>query len=123
MPRKRDYQKWGKIISLIGGALFVIGGILLFFAHFLTGFTLDPLTSNFVVFFFNISLPSQSYFLILGIIGVALGAFAIIIANAERSDLLSGILLIVIGIVGLGIPGLFTFAGGILYLIASAKKR
>ena len=119
MPRKRDYQKWGKIISLIGGALFVIGGILLFFAHFLSGFTLGQLTSNFIVFLFGINVN----LLVLGIIGVALGAFAIIIANAERSDLLSGILLIVIGIVGLGIPGLLTFVGGILYLIASAKKR
>ncbi len=119
MPRKRDYQKWGKIISLIGGALFVIGGILLFFAYFLPAFTLDQLTSNFIVYLFGINVN----FLVLGIIGVALGAFAVITANAEWSDLLSGILLIVIGIVGLGFPGLLTVVGGILFLIASAKKR
>lgn len=119
MARKRDYQKWGKIFSLIGGALFVIGGILLFFAHFLQAFDLDRLTSNFVVYLFGIYVN----FLVLGIIGVALGAVAIVITNAEISDLLSGIFLIVIGIIGLGIPGLFTVIGGILFLIASAKKR
>jgi len=119
MARKRDYQKWGKIFSLIGGVLFVIGGLLLFLAHFLPAFTLGGLASNFIVYFFGVNVD----FLVLGIIGVALGAFAIIIANAERLDLLSGILLIVIGLVGLGIPGLFAVIGGILYLIASAKKR
>jgi len=120
MARKRDLQKWGKIISLIGGVLFVLGGILLFLGHFGI-LTLNPPANDLVIktVLFNVSLQ----FWHIGLIGIILGAGSLILVNAEVSDLLTGILLIVISIFGLGIPGLFTFIGGILYIVASTMKR
>ena len=59
----------------------------------------------------------------LAIIGVVLGAGIIITVSAEPPDLVTGIILLVIGVFGLGIPGFFTVIGGILFIIASTRKR
>ena len=61
--------------------------------------------------------------IILAILGVVIGAGIIILVGAEPPDLVTGILLIVLGIFGLGIPGLFAVVGGILFIIASTRKR
>jgi hypothetical protein len=120
MAKKRDFQRWGKIISLIGGVLFVLGGILLFLGQFGI-LTLTPLANDLVIktVLFNVILQ----FWLIGLIGIILGAGSLILVNAEVDNLLTGILLIIIGIFGLGIPGLFTFIGGILYIVASTRKR
>ncbi|MCG3215869.1 MAG: hypothetical protein KAS63_04100 [Candidatus Heimdallarchaeota archaeon] len=121
MARKLDYIKWGKILSIVGGILFVIGGALLLIAHFVGNFTLNPIASDIII-----KTPFYSFGLrqiLLAIIGIVLGALTIILVTLEISVLATGILLIVIGILGLGFPGLFVFIGGILYIIASTKKR
>ncbi len=76
-----------------------------------------------VVFSVLENLTEFNMLLVLAILGVAFGAISIILVNAEISDLATGIILIIIGILGLGFPGLFLVIGGILYIIASTKKR
>ena len=122
MARKQEYIKWGKILSIIGGILFVIGGVLLLLANFIPSFTLTPIASDIIIktpFWWITGLR----LIILAIIGIVLGALTIILVTSEIDALATGILLIVIGIIGLGFPGLFTVIGGILYIIASTKKR
>jgi len=121
MARKQEYIKWGKILSIIGGILFVIGGALLLLANFIPSFTLTSVASDIIIktpfYVFELRL------IVLAIIGIVLGALTIILVTSEIDVLATGILLIVIGIVGLGFPGLFNVIGGILYIIASTKKR
>ena len=121
MARKQEYIKWGKILSLIGGVLFIVGGVLFLLATFISAFTLTPLASDIII-----KTPFYTFGLqviVLAIIGIVLGALTIILVTSEIDLLVTGILLIVIGIIGLGFPGLFTVIGGILYIIASTKKR
>ncbi|MCK4846018.1 MAG: hypothetical protein KAS95_10105, partial [Candidatus Heimdallarchaeota archaeon] len=68
-------------------------------------------------------LQNINYMLVIAFIGIVIGALVTISINLHVSDLARGIILIVLAIIGLGIPGLFTFISGILYIIASTKKR
>ncbi|MCG3222032.1 MAG: hypothetical protein H7641_11700 [Candidatus Heimdallarchaeota archaeon] len=127
MVTKKELIKWAKIFSLIGGVLFVLGGLLLFIDYFLTTSILPDIARDIiiktVVFSVLENLSEFNFILVLAILGVAFGAISIIIVNAEISDLATGIMLIIIGILGLGFPGLFLVIGGIIYIIASTRKR
>ena len=121
MARKQQYIKWGKILSLIGGILFILGGALLLLANFIPSFTLDSIVSDIIIktpFY-----PLGLQLIVLAIIGIVLGALTIILVTSEIDVLATGIILIALGIIGLGFPGLFNVIGGILYIIASTKKR
>ncbi|MHA1953361.1 MAG: hypothetical protein ACXAAM_04000 [Candidatus Heimdallarchaeaceae archaeon] len=127
MVTKKELIKWAKVFSLIGGVLFVLGGLLLFIDYFLTTSILPDIARDIViktvVFSVLENLSAFNFLLVLAILGVAFGAISIIIVNAETSDLATGIILIIIGILGLGFPGLFLVIGGIIYIIASTRKR
>lgn len=127
MVTKKELQKWAKIFSLVGGVLFVLGGLLLFINNFLTTSILPTIVQDIiiktVVFSILENLSEFNMLLVLAILGVAFGAISIILVNAEISDLATGIILIIIGILGLGFPGLFLVIGGIIYIIASTRKR
>ena len=127
MAPKKELIKWAKIFSLIGGVLFVLGGLLLFIDYFLTTSILPDIARDIViktvVFSVLENLSTFNFILVLAILGVAFGAISIILVNAEISDLATGIILIIIGILGLGFPGLFLVIGGIIYIIASTRKR
>jgi hypothetical protein len=127
MVTKKELQRWAKIFSLIGGVLFVLGGLLLFIDYFLTTSILPTIARDIiiktVVFSVLENLSGFNYILVLAILGIAFGAISIILVNAEVSDLATGIILIIIGILGLGFPGLFLVIGGIIFIIASTRKR
>jgi hypothetical protein len=121
MARKRDLRRWGQILSYTGGVLFALGGALLFLDYFIDAFTLEGIVQDLVLKTILIGVPIIE--IVLAILGVVIGAIIIIIVGAEPPDLVTGILLIVFGIFGLGIPGLFVVIGGILFIIASTRKR
>ena len=127
MVTKKELIKWAKVFSLIGGVLFVLGGLLLFIDYFLTTSILPDIARDIViktvVFSVLENLSAFNFILVLAILGVAFGAISIILVNAEISELTTGIILIIIGILGLGFPGLFLVIGGIIYIIASTRKR
>ena len=127
MATKKDFQKWAKIFSLLGGILFIIGGLLLFIDYFLTSSILPKIAQDIIIktVIFSVleNLSGFNYILVLAILGIAFGAISIILVNAEISDLATGIILIIIGFFGLGFPGLFLVIGGIIYIIASSRKR
>lgn len=119
MIRKRDLVNSAKIISYIGGVLYVLGASLLFLDHFIEGFNLHYVGDRLINYFFGIEVN----ILILAIISVIIGAGIIILLGAEISYLITGIILLVLAIIGLGIPAIFAICGGILYIIAFTKKR
>jgi hypothetical protein len=117
--RKRDIVNSARIISYIGGVLYVLGATLLFLAHFIAAFDLGYYGSRLIIYLFDLT----NNLLILAIVGVVIGAGIIILLGAETSHLLTGILLLLLGIAGLGIAAIFPIAGGILFLIAYTRKR
>ena len=122
MARKRDLRRWGQILSYSGGVLFALVGALLFLDYFVDAFTLEgTITKDLIIKTILFTVPINE--IILAILGVVIGAGIIILVGAEPPDLVTGILLIVLGIFGLGIPGLFAVVGGILFIIASTRKR
>lgn len=121
MARKRDLQRWAQILSYTGGVLFALGAALLFLNHFLPSPYLPNIVQDLIVKTVLFTVPLTT--IVLAIIGVVLGATVIILVGAEPPDLVTGIILIIIGIFSLGIPGLFTVVGGILFIIASTRKR
>ena len=121
MARKRDLRRWGQILAYTGGILFAFCGALLFLDYFIDSFTLEGIAQNLILYTILFAVPMAA--IILAIIGVVLGAGIIILVGAEPPDLVTGILLIVLGIFGLGIPGIFAVVGGILFIIASTRKR
>ena len=116
--RKRDLVNSARIISYIGGVLYVLSAALLFIDHFVSSFSLD-IGSRILCYFFNINVN----ILVLAIVSVIIGAGIIILLGAETDHLLTGILLIVLAIVGLGVIAVFPLVGGILFIIAFTKKR
>ena len=117
--RKRDLVNSARIISYIGGVLYVTGSALLFLAHFIDKFDLGYYGSRVIMYLFDLT----DNLLILAIVGVVIGAGIIILLGAETSHLLTGILLITLAIVGLGVAAIFPIAGGIIFIIAYTKKR
>lgn len=116
---KRDLVNSARIISYIGGVLYVLGAAILFLDHFLDNFSLGEIGDKLIIYLFDLT----DNILILAIVAVVLGAGIIILLGAETSQLLTGILLIVLAIVGLGVVAIFPITGGILYIIAHTKKR
>ena len=122
MARKRDLRRWGQILSYSGGVLFALGGALLFLDYFVDAFTLEgTIVSDLIIKTILFTVPIRE--IVLAILGVVIGAGIIILVSAEPPDLVTGIILILLGIFGLGIPGLFAVVGGILFIIASTRKR
>lgn len=121
MARKREIQRWAQISSYTGGVLFALGAALLFLNHFLPSPFLPNIVQDLIVKTVLFTVPLTT--IILAIISVVLGAIIIILVGAEPPDLVTGIILIVLGLFGLGIPGIFAVVGGILFIIASSRKR
>ncbi|GAH26750.1 unnamed protein product [marine sediment metagenome] len=121
MARKRDLRRWGQILAYTGGVLFALCGAVLFLSEFIDGFSLEGIFQDLILYTILFAVPMTV--IVLGIIGVVIGAGIIILVGAEPPDLVTGILLIVFGIFGLGIPGIFAVVGGILFIIASTRKR
>ena len=120
MARKRDLRRWGQILAYVGGILFAFSGALLFLDYFIDSFTLG-IAQDLILY--TILFAVHMADIVIAIIGVVLGAGIIILVGAEPPDLVTGILLIVLGISGLGIPGIFAVVSGILFIIASTRKR
>ncbi len=122
MARKRDLRRWGQILSYSSGILFALGGALLFLDYFVDAFTLEgTVTQDLIIKTILFTVPIAE--IVLAILGVVLGAGIIILVSAEPPDLVTGIILIILGIFGLGIPGSVAVVGGILFIIASTRKR
>ena len=121
MASKRDLRRWGQILSYTGGILFALGGALLFLDYFIDAFALNQVIQDIVIKTILFTVPIGE--IVLAILGVVIGAIIIILVGAEPPDLVTGIILILLGIFGLGFPGLFAVIGGILFIIASTRKR
>ena len=121
MARKRELILWGKILGLSGGVSFALGAGLLFLDFFLKARFLGLIGEGLIVktLMFGVNIDV----LFLAIISVALGTVVILTVSAEPKPLVAGIILIVVGIFGLGIPGLITVVAGIIYIIAATRKR
>ena len=117
--RKRDLVTSATIISYIGGVLYVLGAAILFLDHFIDGFSLGEVGDKLIIYLFNLT----ENILILAIVAVIMGAGIIILLGAETSHLLTGIILLILAIVGLGVIAIFPLTGSILFLIAHTKKR
>ena len=121
MARKNEYIRWGKMSAYLGGILFIIGGLVLLIYHFMDR-TLGSIEYDLIVKS-SFILQNINSLLVIAFIGIVIGAFVTISINLHVSDLARGIILIVLAIIGLGIPGLLTCISGILYILASTKKR
>ncbi len=117
--RKRDLVNSATIISYIGGVLYVLGAAILFLDYFIDAFSLGDIGYKLVIYLFNLT----SNILILAIVAVVLGAGIIILLGAETSHLLTGIILLILAIVGLGVIAIFPATGAVLFIIAFTKKR
>ncbi|MHA1400374.1 MAG: hypothetical protein ACTSQE_08495 [Candidatus Heimdallarchaeaceae archaeon] len=118
--KKADFRKWGKILATIGGILFIVGGVLLLL-NIVLHFGLGTLESDMIAKGFI--LRFIPFDILIAVIGIALGVLSIAFPNTKLSDFLLGLLLIIIGIIGIGIPGLLVVISGIFYIVASMKKR
>ncbi len=120
MVTKQGYIRISQGISIGGGILFIIGGIVLIIYHFMT-VDLPSFAIGLIIgtpFYITELHP-----LILTVICIALGASAIILVSWEKRILLGGILVILVGIIGLGIPGVIIIIGGSIYIVASTRNR
>jgi len=122
--RKRDLVTTARIVSYIGGVLYVLSGGILFLDYFMPKFSLD-IGSRVLLYLFGIEINSGTDvdILILAIVCVVLGAGIIILLGAEPNHLLTGILLLVLTIIGLGVIAIFPLVGGIIFIIAFTRKR
>ena len=122
--RKRDLISSARIISYVGGVLYVLAGGILFLDYFMHRFSLD-VGSRILLYLFGIEINAgtDADVLILAIICIVIGAGIIILIGAEPDHLLTGILLLVLAIIGLGAIAIFPLAGGILFIIAFTRKR
>lgn len=116
---KRDIVNSAKIISYVGGVSYVLGAAILFLDWFIDAFDLGYYGTRVIMFLFD----ATDNVLILAIVSVVIGAGIIILLGAETNHLFTGILLIILSIVGLGVIAIFPLVGGILYIIAYTKKR
>lgn len=121
MVTKQGYIRISQGISIGGGILFIIGGIILIVDFFMPSFELPPIAIGFIIGtpFYIIQLD----ILILTVICIVIGASAVILVSREKRILLGGILVIIAGIIGLGIPGLVIIIGGSIYIVASTRNR
>ncbi|MBY9001127.1 MAG: hypothetical protein KGD64_09450 [Candidatus Heimdallarchaeota archaeon] len=121
MVTKQGYIKIGQGISIAGGMLFVIGGIILILSYFIEGFVLNSVATGLIIgtpfYIFQMDI------LILTVVSIIIGASTIIFVSREKHILVGGILVIILGIVGLGIPGVIIIVGGSIYIVASTRNR
>ncbi|UJG43316.1 MAG: hypothetical protein K9W46_13200 [Candidatus Heimdallarchaeum endolithica] len=120
MARKTKLEKWGKTLSIIGGVLYILGGVFLIL-HILLQFNIGTLELDLIAKGFLLKLIGYDF--IIAVITIVLGILAIALPSSKLSDLLLGIVLIVLGIIGIGLPGLIVVIAGIVYIVASTKKR
>ena len=121
MVTKQGYIRISQGISISGGILFIIGGIILVVDFFVLSFNLPNVAIGLII-----GTPLyiiQLDILISTVICIVLGALAIILVSREKRILLGGILVILVGIVGLGIPGVIIIIGGSIYIVASTRNR
>ncbi|MHA1592161.1 MAG: hypothetical protein ACTSUP_06795, partial [Candidatus Heimdallarchaeaceae archaeon] len=99
----------------------IIGGIILIVDFFVLSFSLPDVAVGLIIGtpFYIIQLE----ILILTVICIAFGALAIILVSREKRIMLGGILVILVGILGLGIPGVVIIIGGSIYIVASTRNR
>jgi hypothetical protein len=116
--RKRDLVNSARIISYIGGTLYILAAALLFLDVFEV-FSLGYVGVSLLLFLFNINVN----ILVHAIVCIVIGAGIIILIGAEPSHLLTGIILLVLAIVGLGLIAIFPLVGGTIFIIAYTKKR
>ncbi|MCK4973329.1 MAG: hypothetical protein KAS52_08400 [Candidatus Heimdallarchaeota archaeon] len=121
MVTKQGYIRISQGISIGGGILFIIGGIILIVDFFVPSFSLPDVAVGLIIGtpFYIIQLE----ILILTVICIAFGALAIILVSREKRIMLGGILVILVGILGLGIPGVVIIIGGSIYIVASTRTR
>ncbi len=121
MVTKQGYIRISQGISIGGGILFIIGGIVLIVLDYFMALELPRFAVGLIIGtpFYIVELHS----LILTVVCIALGALAIILVSREKRILLGGILTILVGIIGLGIPGVIIIVGGSIYIVASTRNR
>ena len=122
MVTKQGYIRISQGISIGGGILSIIGGIILIVDYFMASFELlSPVAIGLIIGtpFYIIQLD----ILILTVICIVIGALAIILVSREKRILLGGIFVIIVGIIGLGIPGVIVIIGGSIYIVASTRNR
>lgn len=121
MVSKQGYIRISQGISIGGGILFIIGGIILIVDFFIPSFELPDVAIGLIIGtpFYIVQLD----ILILTVICIVLGASSIILVSREKYILLGGIVVILVGIIGLGIPGVVIIVGGSLYIVASTRNR
>ena len=121
MVTKQGYIRISQGISIGGGILFIIGGIILIVDFFMTSYSLPNVAIGLIIGtpFYIMQLD----ILILTVICIVIGALAIILVSREKRIMLGGILVILAGIIGLGIPGGVIIIGGSIYIVASTRTR
>ena len=121
MVTKQGYIRISQGISIGGGILFIIGGIILIVDFFMPSYSLPNVAIGLIIGtpFYIMQLD----ILILTVICIVIGALAIILVSREKRIMLGGILVILAGIIGLGIPGGVIIIGGSIYIVASTRTR
>lgn len=121
MVTKQGYIRIGQIITVVGGIFYILGGIILILSYFIQSFTLSSVVIGILIGtpFYIMELD----ILILTVLCVVYGASSIILVGREKFLLYAGILIILLGIIGLGIPGVFVVVGGSIYVVASTRNR
>jgi len=121
MAPKREYIKWGKIFTYIGGILYIVGGFVALLDVILSSYTMGSLEQDLIIQ--GAFIISGLYLWLIALITILIGSLSIILVNTKLNELILGIILVIFAIIALGIPGIFMVIGGIMYIIASTKKR
>ncbi|UJG40763.1 MAG: hypothetical protein K9W45_13120 [Candidatus Heimdallarchaeum aukensis] len=112
MAKKANIAKWGRILALIGGILWVALGVLML---------LGDILSSIVSLFTSLSLGGNlANAIIAAIILIAVGAITILISLGRfgLKELVTGIIFIILGIIGGGLVAILVLIAGILLVIA-----
>ena len=121
MVTKQGYIRIGQGITIGGGILSIIGGLILVLDFFMDSFALSDSVIGILIGtpFYIIQLD----IIILTVLCIAFGAIAITLVSREKQIMVGGIFVIVVGILGLGIPGGIIIVGGSIYIVASTRNR
>jgi len=121
MATKREYIKWGKIFTYIGAILYIVGGVIALLSLIIPAHTMGPLENDLIIQ--GAYIIHGLYLWLIALITIVIGSIAIVLTNTKLNELALGIILVIFAIIALGIPGIFMIIGGILFIIASTKKR
>ena len=107
--KNKDLRKWGLLLSLIGGIIIVVFGVV---------GLLEMAIATTINFGSPIGFVGNT--ILANIIAIVLGALIIFLSIKPTGldTLVLGIILLVLGIIVFGLGGLLTIIGGILLLIA-----